>query len=142
MNSDGVLVDIPDDDEFDKCTGTPQIAAEHTSAIAFLGFHFQNLQTLGFLPSTRQRTPLPRVWKKSKAKPTPTQVLFEEDIMQVFIRGIFVRGQEKTLVLEVEKSDTVDDVKSKILKEMGIPKDMQKLRHACLSLQDDEILSH
>ena len=62
--------------------------------------------------------------------------------MQVFIRGIFVRAQEKTLVLEVEKSDTVDDVKSKILKEMGIPKDMQKLRHACLSLQDDEILSH
>jgi hypothetical protein len=45
-------------------------------------------------------------------------------------------------VLEAEKSDTVDDVKSKILKEMGIPKDMQKLRHACLSLQDDEILSH
>ena len=80
--------------------------------------------------------------EKSKAKPTPTQVRFEEDIMQVFIRGIFVRGQEKTLVLEVEKSDTVDDVKSKILKEMGIPKDMQKLHHACLSLQDDEILSH
>ena len=45
-------------------------------------------------------------------------------------------------MLGVEKSDTVDDVKSKILKEMGIPKDMQKLRHACLSLQDDEILSH
>lgn len=40
MNSDGVLVDIPDDDEFDKCTGTPQIAAEHTSAIAFSGISF------------------------------------------------------------------------------------------------------
>ena len=41
-------------------------------------------------------------------------------------------------MLGVEKSDTVDDVKSKILKEMGIPKDMQKLHHACLSLRDDE----
>jgi Ubiquitin family len=74
--------------------------------------------------------------------PMPASVRFEEDIMQVFIREIFVRGQEKTLVLEVEKSDTVGNVKSKILKEMGIPKDMQKLRHACLSPQDDEILSH
>ena len=45
-------------------------------------------------------------------------------------------------MLEIERSDTVDDVKSKIIKEMGIPKDMQKLRHACLSLQDDEMLSH
>jgi hypothetical protein len=62
--------------------------------------------------------------------------------MQVSIRGIFVRRQEKALVLRVEKSYTVGDVKSRILKEMGILKDMQKLHHACLSLQDDEILSH
>ena len=32
MNSDGVLVDIPD--EFDECTGALQVAAEHASAIA------------------------------------------------------------------------------------------------------------
>jgi hypothetical protein len=45
-------------------------------------------------------------------------------------------------VLEVGKPDTVDDVKSKILKEVGIPKDMQKPRQAFLPLQDDEIMSH
>jgi hypothetical protein len=39
MSSDGVLVDIPDD-EFDECTRTPQIAAEHASAIASSGFSF------------------------------------------------------------------------------------------------------
>jgi hypothetical protein len=139
MNSDGVLVDIPDDDEFDKCTGTPQIAAEHASAIAFSGISFPDSMNTRL---SKTKDAASQDLEKSKAKPTPAQVRFEEDIVQVFIREIFVRGQEKTLMLEVEKSDTVDDVKSKILKEMSIPKDMQKLRHACLSLQDDEILSH
>jgi hypothetical protein len=52
MNSDGVLVDIPDDDEFHKCTGIPQIATEHASDIAFSGISFPDSTTLGVLPST------------------------------------------------------------------------------------------
>ena len=43
---------------------------------------------------------------------------------------------------EVEKSDTVDGVEIQTLKEVGIPKDMQRLRYACLPLQDDELMSH
>jgi Ubiquitin family len=85
--------------------------------------------------------PLPRIWKSRRLSLRSHQFA-EENITQISFRVIVVQGQEKTIGLDVERSGTVDDVKSKILKEMGISKDMQRLRHACLPLQGDELLPH
>src|SRR2546421_446317 len=96
MNSDVVLVDIPDDDEFDKCTGTPQIAAKHANAIAFSRISFSDSTNTRLSAEHKTRDATSQDLEKSKAKPTPAPVRFEEDIMQVFIRGIF-EGRKRLL---------------------------------------------
>ena len=88
-----------------------------------LRFHFQILRALGFLLSIRHRMPLPRIWKSRRLSLRSPQFA-EENITQISFRVIVVQGLEKTIGLDVERSGTVDDVKSKILKEMGISKDM------------------